>query len=39
MIEKGKAPIQIFVVFEKIKINMLTTESYNNSFYINLPKK
>jgi NADH:ubiquinone oxidoreductase subunit C len=39
MIEKGKAPIQIFVVFEKIKVNLLTTESYSNSFYINIPKK
>ena len=39
MIKNGKAPIQIFVVFEKIKINLLTTESSNNSFFINIPKK
>ena len=26
-------------LFEKIKVNLLTTESYSNSFYINIPKK
>ena len=39
MIKNGKAPIQIFVVFEKIKINLLTTQSSQNTFYINIPKK
>jgi len=39
MIKKGKAPIQIFVVFEKIKVNVLTTQSSQNTFFINIPKK